>query len=179
MKRNSIYNFLIVVLIAGSGVVLYFKFFHVKDLKKLESLYNEAQIKLVNESILYPDSLIPINIELNFTDFKSNLSNETYLVTIIDADCSICVDELTNWKKYLQENNDYPVLFLLMGSNRAVVEYLVKDELEFTHPVFLDQNELFEQKNFLAQRKSFRTYYVKNDIIQKVGSPILLKGLIE
>lgn len=103
---------------------------------------------------------------------------ETYIINFIDADCSSCTEDLKLWEEFLKEKKT-PTFFILAGSDKYNVDFLVNDQLKFKHPLYFDDQELFDRYNKASDLKAFRTYYIKNGIIQKVGSPLLLDGLID
>lgn len=177
--KNKIIPIITALLLIASTILTINLFFQSDEEKTLIEINSSIQKEAVGKRINYPEELIPINTSLSITEL-TNQQPDTYLVNFIDADCSSCMEDLNLWTQYLNDNQELPpTFFILTGSDKHNVDFLVNDQLKFKPPLYFDDQELFDRYNKVSFIKAFRTYYIKNGVIQKVGSPLLLDGLID
>lgn len=173
--KEHIYTLLISFFLIAAAVVVIFKFTNSKkeisnEISKIDS---EIQSKWKTRELIYPNELIPINTEKKFNEFIE--TKDSLFINYLDADCSVCVDDLTLWRKYLKNNNK-KAIFIISGSEQLKVDYMINNALSFKHPVFYDEYDGFNQLNELSSYKSYHSFQLKDKKIINVGSPILLEN---
>lgn len=159
---------LIVILIYSCG----------KRRSKVE-VYREIS-HLVGRRIIFPESLVLYaNDSTNEFDKDYFLKNRIKIVSIIDGDCGVCLDELGKWEKLIM-NNLFPkasYVFIIKSFNQfETFKYLVDDNLFY--PLFLDVNNDFFNGNRIPQDKRYQTFLLdETNKIRLVGNPVYSKEI--
>jgi hypothetical protein len=175
MKKH-IYTILISFFLIAACALMILKSYNSKNVisDELAKIDLEMQSTWKNKELIYPDDLIPINTNEEFN--TSINTKETLIINYLDADCSVCVDDLKSWDKYLKSNQQ-KAIFIISGSEQLKVDYMINDVLFFKHPVFYDEFDGFNQLNELPYYKAYHSFQLKDKKVVKVGSPILLENL--
>jgi hypothetical protein len=174
MKKH-IYTILISFFLIATCVLVILKYYNSKNVipNELSKIDLEMQSTWKNKELIYPNELIPINTNEKF-DTTIN-TKKTLIINYLDADCSVCVEDLKSWDKYLK-NNQQKAVFIISGSEQLKVDYMINDVLFFKHPVFYDEFDGFNQLNELSYYKAYHSFLLKDNKVIKVGSPILLEN---
>ncbi|WP_298512200.1 hypothetical protein [uncultured Kordia sp.] len=174
--KKYIYPLLISSFLIGAIIIFLLKFNSSKNdtlTDELSKIDTEMQSTWKNKQLVYPDELVPINTEIVFN--TSINTKESLIINYLDADCSVCIDDLTLWEKYLK-NNQKKAIFIISGSEKIKVDYMINDVLFFKHPVYYDEFDGFNQLNELSNYKAYHSFQVQDNKVIKVGSPVLLEN---
>ena len=177
MKSKITSFFTVLLCFCALGIWLYPKFKGNPRLDQLNELNTFYQNELVGRSVNFPQNLLPINVNEKLNQLVKD--QDKYLLTVIDADCGECMSDLKKWDKYLSETQGVSAIFVLTGSDKYNVDFLINDQIHFEYPVYLDRLDEFSNLNDVSAFKSFRTFHIEGGVIKKVGSPLLLDGLID
>jgi len=133
--------------------------------------------ELISEKLYIPESLTPFN------DYAKNLkinSSKFYMITLLDADCYICVGELKEWTNFLKKNpefSEHNTLFVAVGKYNFYFEKSLLEKNFIKVPVFLDIDSTFIKRNSLFGLKQKDTIILdSNLVVRYVGSPIANKN---
>lgn len=129
-------------------------------------------------------------LTLNLSEFKKINEEEWVLpeysnyslLHYVNVDCSICVAEMKEWAKYLDDNvnnSHLNILFIASGDHEAFIEHLVTtNEIDFNYPIYFDKYNQFYQDNGIVSDKRFHTFVINNfDEIEFIGNPLKVDGL--
>ncbi|WP_303318477.1 hypothetical protein Q4Q34_03980 [Flavivirga abyssicola] len=175
MKKNKIYHLLIILLLISSITMFVYKFYYKKSdaiNNKISVINKKNQKKWKNKELLFSEGLVPLNTNKTLNSFLA--ISDLLFVNYLDADCSVCIQDLKLWDEYLK-NEEKNALFIIAGSEKIKVDYMINNVLHYKYPVFYDEYDSFVQINDLSEYKAFHSFQLKNKKVLKVGSPILLK----
>lgn len=143
---------------------------------KKEYIY--SQLKDIEGKILNYPNLDSLTIQGKRTvKFYLNQHKHTIVTYIDSGGCTKCKLHLSEWKRLIHEvtsitNDSMPVLFFLYPKNRNELVSTLRKEL-FNYPVYIDDNNAFNNLNTLPDNNDFHTFLVNEE--QKViaiGNPI-------
>lgn len=126
----------------------------------------------IGKKIILPDKNLMRRIEKGSPNL---LYKKLKIITFIDGDCSVCVDELQEWKKLLKKIDTAKVGFVcLINSNDKLITFERLDSLEIhlEHPYFYDERDSLRIKNAIPDDKLFQTFLVneQNEVLL-LGNP--------
>ena len=133
--------------------------------------------QFIGKTIVFPDSMTIIKLDTINTILPYYQEAEFTISTAIDGACGVCVDQLNDWKTFIQSNatildKKVKILFFIESYDFDTFEYLTKD-IDFSYPLIFDPKELYIWNNKLPQDKRFQTFLLdKNNKILLIGSPI-------
>lgn len=133
---------------------------------------------LVNEwsgkEIVYPDSMSFVSLG---RDTCYMLPKKEYtIVTYVDSiGCTSCKLRLSQWKsliaKFESVNNTSVILILHPKDKKEMVYILRRDN--FTHPVCMDERDVFNKLNKLPKEEMFQTFLLNaNNKVVAIGNPV-------
>ena len=103
------------------------------------------------------------------------------ILTIINGDCSVCVDELKKWKELIKRVDTSKVGFIFSvysSDNLRGFKLLDRLEIHFDYPYFIDKNKEFIIKNKFSENKLFQTLLLNNNNeVILVGNPTTNKTI--
>lgn len=130
----------------------------------------------IGRQIIYPDDFIAwgINNELfQELSFKSKYK----IVTYADGTgCTSCKLQLPKWAKWIEELREskanVDVLFFISPNDAENLAILLQD-YGFTYPIYIDEKDIFNQKNDLPTNELFQTFLLdKDNKVVAIGNPI-------
>lgn len=133
------------------------------------------------KSIILPDSLIIIDKENSIQRmYLEEFQSKFKIVTFIDADCSVCLNNFSYWNTFINESNSkkYDCDFLIfVNINKS--QWMNIRTLKFAHSFIIDSACQFVEKNQLWDKR-FQTTLIndKNEVII-IGDPTVNKELGE
>ena len=143
---------------------------------------NEEYVKywMDRELVLPSDTAIIEAIDSNSKlDYIEN--KEFKIVTRIDGDCSVCIDELLEWKKLVQEYANELNLsfhFYVTTNNFEIFKKINKSTIRFPYPLIFDRLDDLRIKNNLKKDKRFNTFLLDRDNrVVLIGNPIRNKKI--
>lgn len=117
---------------------------------------------------------LPLND--SFKKSYSSKNNGIKIVSFIDGNCGVCIEELYKWKQII---NKYEVIdkaelifFVNSMDFKSLISFIEVKE-PFPKPLINDQENLFFNQNKLSRNKMFQTFLLdKNNKVILVGNPI-------
>jgi hypothetical protein len=149
-----------------------------KEQKEWEKYAEEEIIKRIGKSIYIPDSILYAHENLIDTLYLSDLKAGRKIATYIDIGCSACLNNFGFWNKFIEESKSKNIhcdYLIYINGNKQTVHPI--RQLGFHHPLLLDTNSVFIQKNSLWDKR-FQTALLneKNEVII-IGDPTVNEKL--
>ena len=115
--------------------------------------------------------------------FKSLISKNQKILTVINGDCSSCVQDLKKWREFISKIDTLKVsVFFIIHSydNLQTFKYFDSTEINFKHPYFFDDNKKYIRNNRFPLEKKFQTFLLNNENkVSIIGNPVLNKKINE
>lgn len=143
---------------------------------KTEQEAKKIQDEWIGRQIIYPDDFIAWGID-NELFQELSFKSKYKIVTYVDgAGCTSCKLQLPKWAKWIDElresKNNVDVLFFISPNDAENLEILLQ-YYGFTYPVYIDEKDIFNQKNNLPTNELFQTFLLDRDNrVVAVGNPI-------
>ncbi len=103
------------------------------------------------------------------------------VMIIINGDCSVCIEELKWWKKFMRKIDTSRVGFIFsIQSYDNLTAFKAMDSLEINlnYPYYHDKEKEYTIKNGFPEEKLYQTFLLNNNNeIVIVGNPKMSKGL--
>ncbi len=139
----------------------------------------------LGKQITFDDSSKRFNSVNDSILFLSDLINQSQkkfkIVSLVNASCSDCIEELQGWRRIRKLIDSVRVDIILIAYDAPfdMVKYNVVDVAKFKQPVFYDCNNHFSRINNL-QQGDFKTFLIDtNNKIVISGNPIKNPHLIK
>lgn len=118
-------------------------------------------------------SIFPLN-EGEQTISEYQRETNFLVVGTLHTDCSACILMLQNWEDLIENRIDptIPVILITTGNSKGIIQYRIK-HAGYTHPVFVDLHDDFNNVNGLAPTTACNSF-----LIDRNGQ-LLLAGNIE
>lgn len=113
---------------------------------------------------------------------SSPLEKKAKIMTIINASCGTCIEELKKWNDFIKITDTSLVgyVFLLYSNDDLMTfENTNENYLQFLYPYFIDkENKVIEKNGFNIEQKNYSTFLLneENEIVL-VGNPIYNKSI--
>lgn len=104
------------------------------------------------------------------------------IVSLLNASCSDCVEELEGWKLMLEEldRNKFDIGFFAYDAPLEMVTYNVVNVAKFEDPVFFDRKDRFMKINGITKETTHKTFLTDNNFRVIVeGNPIKRKDVLK
>lgn len=130
---------------------------------------NSEKIKIKDRLSIYMGREIILPI------VKDSNSGKIKIVTAINGDCGVCVDDLKKWKNFKEQTpmsmEYYIYVYTEDSANLAYMESLIQD-LDF--PIVHDKEKSYlSQNNLMDEPKLFQTFLLdQSNKVVVVGNPI-------
>lgn len=127
--------------------------------------------KWFNKEIVLPnDSLI-----VNNQKFPNPLIKKIKILSLINGDCSVCYDELREWKEFIKEVDTGKVGFIFniyTFNDLIAFEDMNRNTLKFKYPYFKDVGAKIKEINDFSDDKIYKTVLLDefNKVIL-IGNP--------
>jgi hypothetical protein len=142
--------------------------------------------KLANScttKITIPETLMELK---SFNDssitVRQKLRKANYWIITFDAECSLCIAQLSSWSKIIRsikDTSNFAFIFLPYGTSVATLNFALTSS-GFNYPVFFDQDKSYYMKNRLYQYPERESVLVDSGLCLRVeGSPVKQQGLLE
>ena len=106
---------------------------------------------------------------------ENPLKKEIKVLTIIDGGCGICIEELKQWKIFMNKIDLRKVGFIYLCSSGDDLQYfkkIYKDSIKINYPYFEDIGRKIFKKNKFSSNKLFQTFLLdSNDKVVLIGNP--------
>lgn len=143
-----------------------------------DSCRSKPQIKAVVEEWQGKELILPTsNLMKNAEKFHFNpLSKKLKILTLINASCGKCVEELVDWKKFMAQTDTSRVGFIFLCY--SIDEFIGFDRMDSTtiklsYPYFQDRDRKLIVENSFSKNILYHTFLL--DEVNKVilvGNPI-------
>lgn len=145
--------------------------------KRNERHSSRAQFEsFYNKEISIPVELLFLNLQTD-RDVESDdlFKKRPCIISIIDADCDVCVAKLADWKQFLSVSGDIKVEDLFLILQTANPKYFVdryKSILNTDLNLILDSGYTLVRSNQIPGEQNFRTFLLdNNNRIKLLGDP--------
>ena len=145
-------------------------------------LIKRCSEKKHNNSIISNEVLSWIGKELYIPKDSSLIINKLYekknltIISFIDGNCSICINDLIAWKAFIEEMkalNNIDYIFIVNTIDYDGFSNYVKKEINFPFTLVNDENNSFVERNKLSSIKFFQTFLIDDkNVIILCGNPI-------
>jgi len=137
----------------------------------------EREIKrIVSEKIGTKINLID---SLRFFSLKEGWINRPSmdgikLITYINGSCSSCIFEMSQWQPLFEDEDFKNIIFLFyVRTNNIEQTTALMQQIEFNHPIIIDQTDIFYTQNNLSEKKICQTFLLdQENKIMIIGNPI-------
>lgn len=144
--------------------------------KEIRTFYKDK----IGESIVLPDSFIVKNLETDsaysYTDSRKFVhSKKLRIVTTINGDCHVCVNQLKQWDSIMKKLPIEKIrfLFFVYAGNYARFEWTNNAEIHFRYPVVFDYKNDFVLQNNMMGDKLLNTMLIDSTgKIMVIGNPL-------
>lgn len=167
LKANKVY---IIVFLTGfllaTSVLMYKRY-------KADQLYKQNRL-----SEIKIDSVVLKYKAVNDSVLMSEVFNrkKAYkLISLLDASCADCINELENWKVFIEEVDKAKVNIVFIGYNTTyeMLEYNIKLATKFSEFTFYDKDAHFMKLNNLTISSLHKTFLLDEDNnVVAWGNPI-------
>jgi len=102
-------------------------------------------------------------------------SNKLKISTYIKGDCSKCIDELIEWKKWIAiDNSNVDFYFYFYAFDEDIMNEIDTAIVKLNYPIIYDEHKSYLTKNGLNEKdKVFQTFLLdRNNHILLIGNPI-------
>lgn len=145
--------------------------------KKQDTEIKELIRNKLNTTLILPNSK---NINLLHSDkFYDHRNNNLKIVTYIDGDCSLCVEELQMWKRMdtiLCENEVDLIFYFYSRNHDQLIDRL--SSINFKYYFLIDSNDSFIKQNNLSYNKLHNTFLIDHtNTILLIGNPLYGRDL--
>lgn len=144
-----------------------------KSNKKTESLVN----KWLGKQLTLPSDSLIRNYDIKFS---SPLTKKIKILTLIDGDCSICYNELEDWKKFMKKIDTSEVGAVFTIYSYDGLSEFNQAQINFPYPYFQDNGEKILNINEVSQDKFYKTFLLDEDNkVILVGNPNIHEKISE
>jgi len=176
-KKNASGIRIIVVLTVVVSLIILFRSVINNQLirSKKEKVTFEILQNLAGNKLYLPgiDTLNVLN------DLKYN--HYLVIVSFIDGNCGVCIWDLSEWKRLIDDFKRYKDLSYLFYVNSIDYDSFLnyeKREINFPLPLINDEENAFIKKNKLSSNKLYQTFLIdENNKVILVGNPLLSKEI--
>lgn len=142
---------------------------------------NKDQAKIFIEQKVDTELILPQNI-VSLEKSGHYYNDERYYNTIkivhfFNGDCGYCVENLTEWMKYVESlKNMYEIdfIFLSYTRNEIFLKENVFEKAKFDNPLFIvDQKDFISLNKIPENRPDLCTFLIIEDKIKVIGDPII------
>lgn len=107
---------------------------------------------------------------------KLNKNEHLTIISFIDGNCSICINDLIAWKTFIEEMkvlNNLNYVFITNAIDYDGFSNYVEKEIDFPFTMVNDDNSSFVEMNKLCPDKFHQTFLIDNkNVVILCGSPI-------
>jgi len=141
-----------------------------KDTKSVVNEWIEKKIQLPKLNSIKKNKEISIN----------PLNKKIKILTLINGECGVCIDELEKWKKYMNKVDILEVgfVFLIYYSSYMDNNYLDSSGLQFDYPYFEDFGQKYIIENKFPKEKQYQTFLLnESNKVILIGNPIINESI--
>lgn len=147
----------------------------------LPKKYDSIQKVWNHRKIIFPDSLQFFRLREG-ADSNQILKSDVKLITYINGECSLCMEELKHWKKFVKDypkNKSLQLIIVIRSADFKYLDYMVSKE-KGNYTILYDKYNRFFETNDLPFDKFYQTMLLnKENQVITVGSPIYSKYLVK
>ncbi|MDE5417925.1 hypothetical protein L3049_07885 [Labilibaculum sp. DW002] len=164
-----------------SSVILIMILFSACNRNKKSQEYAKIVKYWMNRELVLPSDTVIIGAIGRDFNLECIDNKEFKIVTRIDGDCSVCIDELLEWKKMVQDYGSELNLsfhFYVATNNFEIFKKINKSTIRFPYPLIFDRLDDLRIKNNLKKDKRFNTFLLDRDNrVVLIGNPIRNKKI--
>lgn len=148
--------------------------------KEWEDYAKNEVLNWIGKEVYIPDSMLVMMGDSSEVFYLSKIDAKKRIVTYIDISCEACLNNFSFWNKFIheseQKNIECQYLIHINGNQKSLPAIR---KLGFHHPVLLDSNSIFIEKNDLWDKR-FQTALLneKNEVVL-IGDPTVNERLKE
>lgn len=148
--------------------------------KKWEETVTDFISKWEGQTIVLGDSLQWVKGKDEYANYYNNSNNGFKLITYIDGDCGVCMQELIFWLEFIQKLKENEVEINFMPFIHGIKKEIIVDKLKRLeigyYWIYADDDCYVKRYNF--RPKLFHTFLLntENKIIL-IGNPVLNPAL--
>ncbi|MEN7549830.1 hypothetical protein AAG747_18035 [Rapidithrix thailandica] len=135
--------------------------------------------KMKGQKVLLPDNLEPVGGTPDY--FKSIKNHQFKIVSYIDANCGVCIEDLIFWKKFMKETpikrDHCAFIFYINTFDKEEFQKNMATTHGFTHTWVHDPNDEFISRNRLYDKRLQTVLLNKNNEVVIIGNPVLNSDL--
>ncbi len=140
----------------------------------------------LGKKLLIPNNLVVYKPFEKYLDDSIGISQKPFKIySLVDATCSVCVDNIVKWDRFVAELNNREnvsiILILESDDNFELIKYICEEGIitEFSYPFFFDINNEFIRLNpFIKKNKHLETILTDtNNNIIMLGNPLFNENI--
>lgn len=129
---------------------------------------------LVELTIKIPNSITPLNVDIDFKDHLSK--HDQNIIVVLKSDCMNCILELDRWRQWVEANElvrSSAISIIIVNPITYLLEAEIIDKHSYPFPIYVDPNSDFMKVNNLTLLEAERLLIIDRDNrIVFLGSPL-------